>query len=290
MAKINTNSLLKHALRSTKTVANKVGKAIAPRVTTKAKPLIAVKPAAAAAAVNPYTSLQNQYRAAQQQVLNNNLAQLQNTRTAALNAANANAANLANNAYVNMMQAKRRQGDIASSYGMTGGAIEKMNVGNLNNYNRNVANVQAGKVANVANANAAYEQGAAEARNTYNNNIANNAVAMGQARIERADTLKQNKQTRLDNQRAQNLQIYADTVSRYTTIRSVDKAIASMRKSKDPQRAQKVAYLQQQRAAIKAQAKEEKRAKEAAQRAAEAKVYKKLLAESKKSKKTSKKK
>lgn len=80
---------------------------------------------------------------------------------------------------------------------------------------------------------------------------------LGRARIARNDTLKQNKQNRADTQKANKLNVYKNTISRFDTLAKCDKAIKSLRKGSDPLKKEKIAYIQKQRANLKAAMKQE---------------------------------
>ena len=137
----------------------------------------------------------------------------------------------------------------ASNNGMTGGAVEGMAVNSANGYNSNLATNEGGRMTANTNANNTYSQGVQEAAQTRDTNISNMQAQMGQANIERQDTINANK-----------LNVYADTISRYQSPKSINKAIKYWRGkgSSNPNASAYIAYLQQQQATVKAAAKKKK--------------------------------
>ena len=64
-----------------------------------------------------------------------------------------------------------------------------------------------------------------------------------------------------DKRAAEKMDVFTKTISRYDSKKKAQKAIKALKKSKDPQKAQKIAYIQKQMADLRAQKKAEKAAR-----------------------------
>ena len=165
--------------------------------------------------------------------------QLQNTLNNANSSTNTTYNSSANNAYQAYMQAKKSQKDMASNYGMTGGAVEGLKVRNVGNYNTNMANNESGRNQSLQNNQNTFDINAASALQSYNNSVS-------QAQYE----AQQNDLERKDAQAAANYNAWVSSIGRYTTKKACDKAIKALDKN-DPYFSQKKMQLQAQKATCK---------------------------------------
>ena len=166
---------------------------------------------------------------------------LRDTRDRAVTAADTAYKGVARNAYNAYMQGLRNRRNIASNSGMTGGAVEQMNVQGERTYNRNLATGDANRTTAVGNANAAFDTESANALANYQQGVANTYDEARRASLEAA------------NARADyNLNYFQDTIGRYDTVAKVNKAIKGLKKS-DRYYNQKKWMLEAQKAVIKAQ-------------------------------------
>lgn len=152
---------------------------------------------------------------------------------------NANRDRIANNAYQAYMQSRKAQNDLASNYGMTGGAKEGMSVRNIANYNSNYASNESGRGQDLQTAKNSFDSNIASAKQAYNNSVAeanyNAAVA---------------DQQRTDSINATNYQAWASTVpGSFTTKSQITKAIGNLSTS-DPYYTQKKELLQSRYIAV----------------------------------------
>lgn len=165
--------------------------------------------------------------------------QLQNTLNNANSSTNATYNSSANNAYQAYMQAKKSQKDMASNYGMTGGAVEGLKVRNIGNYNTNMTNNESGRNQALQNNRNTFDTNVASALQSYNNSIS-------QAQYE----AQQNDLERKDAQNAANYNAWVSSIGRYNTKSKCDAAIKALDKN-DPYFSQKKMQLQAQKATCK---------------------------------------
>lgn len=166
---------------------------------------------------------------------------LRDTRDRATTMADTAYKGVARNAYNAYMQGVRNRRNIASNNGMTGGALEQMNVQAERNYNRNLATGDANRTAAIGNANQAFNTESANALANYQQNVANTYDEARRAALEAA------------NARADyNLNYFQDTIARYDTVGKVNKAIKALKKS-DRFYQQKKWMLEAQKAVLRAQ-------------------------------------
>lgn len=184
--------------------------------------------------VKKYDNYYNQYSAAETAKAN---------QQKAANTATAN--NNVRQAYVNSQLANKSLNANLARQGITGGASETSMV----NANNNLANVQSGYKNNLASTNQNVDNTLSSTLQTYKlENDKNKDTAYQNER----NLYRQDKQTALNNKiNAQNVREkrYANTISGYTTKRSIDKAIKEAKKHKSTR--WKVGYLRAQRATLK---------------------------------------
>ena len=181
-------------------------------------------------------------------------------KTAADNAYKASTANINANFKQSEKQATTlyRQGQNALKSelaGVSGTTKNKLEV----NYGGNLETNNVGKAAAQASAKAVKNNTKYSATQNYYSKKADLKKDSGTNRIKRDDTIRKNKLT-----------TYKNTISRYTTTKSIDKAIKEMKKSNDYYKSAKVSYLRGQRAKIVAA--EKAKAAAAARAAARAAV------------------
>jgi hypothetical protein len=197
-------------------------------------------------------------------------------RQGLIDAANArfNEANTSYNAsakrtYGNYLEAQKASRSRASDNGMTGGAIERMNVDSANNYNRGYAANEAGRMKTLSGIQTQYDSDAINAlvdyQNTATNTMANAWQAYQQAADQKAadeanrklqqdqfNAQQKMQQKQFDYQKNQDkLNRYAETVGQYNSRKKVNKAISKMKKSDDPNKKEKLQILRAQAAKFK---------------------------------------
>lgn len=159
------------------------------------------------------------------------------------------------NAYVTYMKRNLANRNSASNMGVANnGMAENMQTANAVDYNRSVGNIGAYRTAQMSNAENAYNANVANVNTQYNTDLANMQNQYAQARIARnnelADLASQQKFQASENAkdrrqsareaneslratRQQNrFQVFADTISGYRTVKSVDKAIKNLKTAK----------------------------------------------------------
>lgn len=183
------------------------------------------------ASLGVYNNAYNSYANGMNEAANLQRQSHTDVRDSAIGQAKTQQSSLSNTAYRNMMQANRLNKQSAQRRGMTGGALEKTAVSNINNYNRNVSNVNAGYAAKVAQANTAYNQSLANTNAELAQNLANKKAELGQANIEYDQTEAQRKQEIKDAKLDRSLQVMSDTATgKYTSKKAWKKAIANAKK------------------------------------------------------------
>lgn len=181
-------------------------------------------------------------------------------KTAADNAYKASTANINANFKQSEKQAttlyRQAQNALTSEIGNVSGTTRnKLEV----NYGGNLETNNVGKAAAQASAKAVKNNTKYSATQNYYSKKADLKKDSGTNRIKRDDTIRKNKLT-----------TYKNTIGRYTTTKSIDKAIKEMKKSNDYYKSAKVSYLRGQRAKIVAA--EKAKAAAAARAAARAAV------------------
>ena len=163
--------------------------------------------------------------------------------------------NLNRNAYVSYMQRNLQNRQSASNMGVNrNGMGENMNTANAVDYNRSVGNLGAYRVGQLSNAQNQYNSNVATVENQYANdlnqmqqhyrdlNIARQnelADLQSQQRFQASESAKDRRQSAREAQQSLNatrqqnrFQVFADTISGYRTVKSVDKAIKNLKAAK----------------------------------------------------------
>lgn len=161
-------------------------------------------------------------------------------KTAADNAYKASTANINANFKQSEKQATTlyRQGQNALTSelaGVSGTTKNKLEV----NYGGNLETNNVGRAAAQASAKAVKDTTKYGATQNYYSKKADLKKDSGTNKIKRNDTIAKNKLT-----------TYKNTISRYTTTKSIDRAIKALKKSKDYYKSAKISYLRGQRANI----------------------------------------
>lgn len=190
---------------------------------------------------NPYTANAQNYQNEQYKAYNAQYNQLKQNRDYQQGQVNSAYNAAAQNAYSAYMNARKNQNEIASNNGMTGGAVERMDVQNRTQFNKNTATNEAGRA-----------KGLTDAENEFSNN-ANSALLAYQTAVNDKNYEMKNARIAAEEQaRQQSLSIFAETVGRYDTTKKCNAAIEKLKNSKDPDKNYKIWILQNQKAAVKA--------------------------------------
>ena len=148
---------------------------------------------------------------------------------------------LARSIYNSYMQNAKNRRQLASNTGMTGGAVENLNVTNENNLNTNYGTSEGLRARALADNEANFNTNVANAKNEYDMNVANLYREARDASLAAKNA-----------ERERQYQSYINTVSGFDTVANVNKEIKRLKKSKDPFKQEKIYYLRAQKAAIKA--------------------------------------
>lgn len=183
----------------------------------------------------PYTNIYNKYaqyekasRDAYVSGLGNQLKSDQGTTNAQYN-------NNARQYYIQNMQAQKSLPSQLANNGLTGGASESAVIRMNNAYGQNLANNESGRATSLNNLQTTYNNNVAE----YDRNYKENLSKAYQTSMENQLKYEQ-EQNKLD------LQYFANSVAnRYNSSKAWKKAIARMKKSKEPNKKYKVALLEQ---------------------------------------------
>ena len=163
--------------------------------------------------------------------------------------------NLNRNAYVTYMQRNLANRNAAANMGVArNGMGENMQTANAVDYNRSIGNVGAYRTSQLSNAENAYNANVANANTQYESDLANMQNQYAQAEIARQNELadlassqafqasenaKDRKQSAyeanqsLNATRQQNrFQVFADTISGYTTTKRIDAKIKQLKAAK----------------------------------------------------------
>ncbi len=183
----------------------------------------------------PYTDIYNKYaqyekasRDAYVSGLGNQLKTDQGTTNSQYN-------NNARQYYIQNMQAQKSLPAQLANNGLTGGASESAVIRMNNAYGQNLANNESGRATSLNNLQTTYNNNVAE----YDRNYKANLSKAYQTSMENQLKYEQ-EQNKLD------LQYFANSVAnRYNSSKAWKKAIARMKKSKDPNKKYKVALLEQ---------------------------------------------
>ena len=141
---------------------------------------------------NPsFDRLRQQYQNDMNSLYNTRVNYLAGVRDRAIGDARTKYAGLANNAYIAYRQNMAKRRSMASNLGMTGGAVENLRVGDENNYNNSLANVNSGRNTAYTNARNAYSDAENDARVSRDTSIANNQAELSQAEIAYNQSQKQ---------------------------------------------------------------------------------------------------
>ena len=230
----------------------------------------------------PYLDIAKAYEAKARENLAAQEAQLAQQLAASKNASNRQYEGAANANYLNYMRQRNALPEQLAAQGIRGGASETANVNMMNNYALTRGNTEASRIAALAQLQSTYDTNVANMRQQAEDNILNNDLALRQAQIGYDDTLAQREEERRryedeqrryaeesakedaryaeesklkerehkDSKDSKVLEQYAATISRYTSVESIDKAIKKLKKSKPANYKQMIWLLQQRKAEL----------------------------------------
>lgn len=185
----------------------------------------------------PYTNIYNKYAQYEKASRDAYVSGLGNQLKADQGTTNAQYNNNARQYYIQNMQAQKSLPSQLANNGLTGGASESAVIRMNNAYGQNLANNESGRATSLNNLQTTYNNNVAE----YDRNYKANLSKAYQTSMENQLKYEQ-EQNKLD------LQYFANSVAnRYNSSKAWNKAIARMKKSKDPNKKYKVALLEQGR-------------------------------------------
>lgn len=183
----------------------------------------------------PYTNIYNKYAQYEKASRDAYVSGLGNQLKADQGTTNAQYNNNARQYYIQNMQAQKSLPSQLANNGLTGGASESAVIRMNNAYGQNLANNESGRATSLNNLQTTYNNNVAE----YDRNYKENLSKAYQTSMENQLKYEQ-EQNKLD------LQYFANSVAnRYNSSKAWKKAIARMKKSKEPNKKYKVALLQQ---------------------------------------------
>lgn len=185
----------------------------------------------------PYTNIYNKYAQYEKASRDAYVSGLGNQLKADQGTTNAQYNNNARQYYIQNMQAQKSLPSQLANNGLTGGASESAVIRMNNAYGQNLANNESGRATSLNNL-----------QTTYNNNVAEYDRAYKDKLSKAYQTSMENQLKYEQEQNKLDLQYFANSVAnRYNSTKAWNKAIARMKKSKDPNKKYKVALLEQGR-------------------------------------------
>lgn len=205
--------------------------------------------------INPYTNAYETYKTNMDKVKESQIGQLNTEYNQQQKQIQGAVDSLNRNAYVTYMQRNLANRNAAANMGVArNGMGENMQTANAVDYNRSIGNVGAYRTSQLSNAENAYNANVANANTQYESDLANMQNQYAQAEIARQNELadlassqafqasenaKDRKQSAyeanqsLNATRQQNrFQVFADTISGYTTTKRIDAKIKQLKAAK----------------------------------------------------------
>lgn len=212
--------------------------------------------------INPYHNAFEAYQTSMNKVKEAKTGQLQTEYNQQQEQINGAYQNMGRNAYVTYMQRQLQNRNAASNMGANRtGAAENMNTANMVDYNRSVGNAGAYKQNQLSNAENAYNSKLAGVESDYDTDLAakeweyqnkaiereneladlqanldfqakENALDRAQSAKEADRAYKLQKQSFTDQRYENSFSNWANTIGRYTSAKSVDKAIKRLKDAK----------------------------------------------------------
>lgn len=183
----------------------------------------------------PYANIYNKYAQYEKASRDAYVSGLGNQLKADQGTTNAQYNNNARQYYIQNMQAQKSLPSQLANNGLTGGASESAVIRMNNAYGQNLANNESGRATSLNNLQTTYNNNVSE----YDRNYKENLSKAYQTSMENQLKYEQ-EQNKLD------LQYFANSVAnRYNSSKAWKKAIARMKKSKEPNKKYKVALLEQ---------------------------------------------
>lgn len=192
---------------------------------------------------NPYGEIAQAYANQYRQRVANQQAQMLNQLNQSKNSTNKSYESNAAQAYINYAKQKNSMNEQLAQRGINGGASESTLARVQNNYAQDVSNNNSSRSAALSELQKAYDTNVANMNSEMEAAIAANNAQMAQMQAQYQDTL---------NQRA--LEQYQATMGRYTSVKSIDKAIKKLNKN-DPNYTAMKQLLQLRKAELKAASK-----------------------------------
>ena len=188
---------------------------------------------------NPYGEIASAYAQQAQKNLSTQEQQMLQQLAASKQGAASNFDSNAAQAYINYAKQQNALPEQLRAQGINGGASESAMVRMQNQFAQNQSANNAARSAAMAQLQNTYDTNIANLRNETNADILANSIALAQQQAQFNDTL---------NQRA--LEQYSATIERFTSVKSIDKAIKNLNKN-DPNYTAKKQLLQLRKAQIK---------------------------------------
>lgn len=212
--------------------------------------------------INPYHNAFEAYQTSMNKVKEAKTGQLQTEYNQQQEQINGAYQNMGRNAYVTYMQRQLQNRNAASNMGTNRtGAAENMNTANMVDYNRSVGNAGAYKQNQLSNAENAYNSKLAGVESDYDTDLAakeweyqnkaiereneladlqtnldfqakENALDRAQSAKEADRAYRLQKQSFTDQRYENSFSNWANTIGRYTSVKSVDKAIEKLKDAK----------------------------------------------------------
>ena len=188
---------------------------------------------------NPYGEIASAYAQQAQKNLSTQEQQMLQQLAASKQGAAANFDSNAAQAYINYAKQQNALPEQLRAQGINGGASESAMVRMQNQFAQNQSANNAARSAAMAQLQNTYDTNIANLRNETNADILANSMALAQQQAEFNDTLQQRA-----------LEQYSATIERFTSVKSVEKAIKNLDKN-DPNYTAKKQLLQLRKAQIK---------------------------------------
>lgn len=240
-----------------------------------------------ATSATPYVDIAKAYEKKARENLASQETAMANQLAASKKSTNASYDSAAAGNYVNYMKQQNALPEQLARQGIRGGASESAMARIGNNYALNQGNTNAARASALGQLQTAYDNNIANMRQAAEENIMNNNMALQQSQVQYEDTLAQRaaeearyreevaraaqeraediardearyadeqkwKQTEWNTSRSDKvLEQYAATISRFTSVSSINKAIDKLKAGNDTNKWQKIWLLAQRRAEIK---------------------------------------
>lgn len=214
------------------------------------------------ATINPYSNAYNAYQTSMNKVKESQLGQANTEYNNQQKQIEGAYQNLGRNAYQTYMQRQLQNRQALSNMGANRtGMAENMQTANAVDYNRSIGNTNAYRQAQLSNAENAYNTNVANINNEYDTKMAEKENEYANLGIQRQNELEdlqkqldfqakenaldrqlqvsdtqrayeQQRQALRDSKYEQRFNAFVNTIGRYSSVKSVDKAISDLKKAK----------------------------------------------------------